>query len=138
MFMRGNFFLSQRGITLFTVSHRKSLWKHHEVRKSECVSNMSIILFLCSTFFSSMVVEHTSTRLSIPQLKNSDPKTDYNSCLSYSSIINILLLLLLLYYFGSNEYLFLHKQSKDGSSDPHCDVLAKHAINHDFRIHVNE
>ena len=22
----------QRGITLFTVSHRKSLWKHHEVQ----------------------------------------------------------------------------------------------------------
>jgi hypothetical protein len=22
----------QQGITLFTVSHRKSLWKHHEVR----------------------------------------------------------------------------------------------------------
>ena len=92
VFMRCNFFLSQRGITLFTVSHRKSLWKHHEVRKSECVSNMSIIVFLCSTFFSSMVVEHTSTRLSIPQLKSSDPKTDYNSCFSYSSVINILLL----------------------------------------------
>ena len=56
------------------------------------MSNMSIIVFLCSTFFSSMVVEHTSTRLSIPQLKSSDPKTDYNSCLSYSSVINILLL----------------------------------------------
>lgn len=26
------FLLPQVGITLFTVSHRKSLWKHHEVR----------------------------------------------------------------------------------------------------------
>ena len=28
------FYIFQKGITLFTVSHRKSLWTHHEVRLS--------------------------------------------------------------------------------------------------------
>ena len=41
-------------------------------------------------FFSLMVVERMSTRLSIPQLKSSDPRKTIIVVLSYSSVINIL------------------------------------------------
>lgn len=51
------FLLPQVGITLFTVSHRKSLWKHHEVRlpvpfcssSSSCVSWLSCSVLSFST-----------------------------------------------------------------------------------------
>ena len=49
-----------------------------------------IFLFSCSTFSSLMVEERMSTSQLIPPLKSSDPRTDFDSCLSYNSVINIL------------------------------------------------
>ena len=67
----------QKGITLFTVSHRKSLWKHHEVSLTCSIDSLilcgqwcDMVLSVCSMFFSLMAGEHTSTKPSTLAQKN--------------------------------------------------------------------
>lgn len=64
------------GITLFTVSHRKSLWRHHNVI-FKIMINFLFISFYCfnlSTIYAWMEEETMNLKKSIKILTNSDLK----------------------------------------------------------------
>ena len=85
----------QRGITLFTVSHRKSLWTHHEVRQKQYKANGQlhqpfISPSLSSTCYSLMVEVRMSSRPLMPTRKSLDPEIQFQVEWNTDNIIIII------------------------------------------------